>query len=162
LKYWFPWAAGCFSEGGGFASDAGPMYSPQVFKELMTPRLKTISDKCEELGVFHFFGSDGNIWPVADYMYLDGGVHGHYELDRNAGMDTIKLNEKYPHLTMAGNIASKTLDVGTPENVTAETKACLEKAKQTNKVIAGCSNIIISETTEENVNALLNAIAEFR
>lgn len=148
--------------GGDFASDHGPMYSPQVFHELMLPRLKRISECCRRLGLYHFFGTDGNVWPVAEDLYGSSGICGHYEFDRRAGMDIPKLHSLYPHITMVGNISSFTLHTGSPEEVEAETRACLEEAKETGKVIAGCSNIIISETPDRNVDVMLETIAKYR
>ncbi len=148
--------------GGDFASDPGPIYSPQIFHEMMLPRLKRISDACHRLGVYHFFGTDGNVWPVAEDLYGNSGIDGHYELDRRASMDILKVHERYPHITMIGNISSFTLHTGSPKDVESETRACIEEARRTNKVIAGCSNIIISETPDENVDAMLETIAKYR
>ncbi|MFO7898004.1 MAG: uroporphyrinogen decarboxylase family protein [Planctomycetota bacterium] len=151
-----------FFGGGDMASDRGPMYSPRVFRELVTPRLQRISDFCHERGVRHLFGTDGNVWPVAADLYGASGVDGHYEVDRRAGMDILRIHERYPHITMLGNISSFTLHTGTPADVREETRACLEEAKATNKVVAGCSNIIISETPMANVDAMLETLAEHR
>jgi len=148
--------------GGDFASDLGPMYSPRIFHELMLPRLQKISQACHRLGLYHLFGTDGNVWAVADDLYADSGVDGHYEVDRKAGMDILSIHQRYPHITMIGNISSFTLHTGSPDDVAAETRACLEEAKQSNKVIAGCSNIIVSQTPDRNVDAMLEAIAKYR
>lgn len=148
--------------GGDFASDLGPMYSPQVFHDLMLPCLKRISDKCHDLGAYHLFGTDGNVWAVAEDMYGASGLDGHYEFDRRAGMSPPEVNEKYPHIAMFGNVSSHTLHTGTPEDVRRETRECLEEAKATNKVVTGCSNIIISETSMENVRAMLETIEKHR
>ncbi|KPL03147.1 MAG: hypothetical protein AMK75_01805 [Planctomycetes bacterium SM23_65] len=154
--------ASIFFGGGDFASNQGPMYSPQVFRDLMVPRLKRISDRCHQLGTCHLFGTDGNLWPLADDFYVSSGIDGHYEVDRRAGMDILKIHERYPHITMFGNISSFTLHVGTPEDVAAETRACVEEAKATGKVVVGCSNIIVSETPMANVEAMLRTIEEYR
>ncbi len=151
-----------FFGGGDFASNHGPMYSPQVFKDLMVPRLRRISDFCHSLSCFHLFGTDGNVWPVADDLYGNSGIDGHYEFDRLAGMDIVKLHERFGHITMVGNIASFTLHVGSVEDVIAETRDCVEQAKATNKVIVGSSNIIISESPMKNVHAMLETIAKYR
>lgn len=148
--------------GGDMASDHGPMYSPRVFHDLLLPRVKAISDHCHERGAYHLFGTDGDVWPIADDFYANSRIDGHYEVDRRAGMDMVKINERYPHIAMVGNISSFTLHTGTPADVREETRACLEEAKQTNKVIAGCSNIIICETPMANVDALLETIAKYR
>lgn len=151
-----------FFGGGDFASNLGPMYSPRVFHDLMLPRLERVSEACHRAGAYHLFGSDGNVWPVAEDLYGRSGIDGHYELDRRAGMDILKVHERYPHITMVGNISSFTLHTGSPAEVAAETRACLFEAKQTNKVIAGCSNIIVPETPLQNVEAMLRAISECR
>jgi uroporphyrinogen-III decarboxylase len=77
-------------------------------------------------------------------------------------MDHVEVHAKYPKLVMAGNISSFTLHTGTPLDVEDEVKKMLDEARQTNKVITGCSNIIISETPMKNVDAMLNAIAKYR
>ena len=111
---------------------------------------------------YHLFGTDGNVWPAAEDLYGNSGIDGHYEVDRRAGMDIPRIHERYPHITMVGNISSFTLHTGSPEDVKAETRACLEEAKRTDKVIAGSSNIIISETPERNVDVMLETIAKHR
>jgi len=162
IKVLAPMGVRLFFGGGDFASNQGPMYSPRVFHDLMLPRLKRVSEACHEAGAYHLFGTDGDVWPVAEDLYGRSGVDGHYELDRRAGMDIVKIHERYPHITMVGNISSFILHMGSPEEVAAETRACLAEAKQTNKVVAGCSNIIVPETPLENMEAMLDTIAEYR
>lgn len=89
-------------------------------------------------------------------------MDGHYEFDRQAGMNPIEVHARYPKLVMVGNISSRVLHMGTPEDVEREVRECLEEARQTNKVITGCSNMILSETPPENIDALLNAIAKYK
>ena len=151
-----------FFGGGDFASNLGPMYSPRAFRDLMLPRLKRISEACHRAGAHHLFGTDGNVWPVAEDLYGNSGIDGHYELDRRAGMDILKIHRLYPRIVMVWNISSHTLHTGSPAQVEAETRACLDEAKQTNKVIAGCSNIIVPETPLQNVEAMLRTIAQHR
>ena len=148
--------------GGDFASDKGPMYSPRIFHDLMLPRLQVLSDYCHRAGAYHFFGSDGNLWPVAEDLYGRSGIDRHYEVDRRAGMTAREIHRRYPNITMAGDIPSHTLHTGTRQAVVAETRACLEEARETGKVISGCSNMIVSETPDENVLAMLETIAKFR
>lgn len=162
LDVLIPLGGRLFFGGGDFASDHGPMYSPKVFHDLMLPRLQRISEAAHRLGAYHFFGSDGNVWPVAKDLYGQSGVDGHYELDRKAGMDILEIHEQYPNITMVGNISSFTLHTGSPADVEEETRKCLLEAKKTNKVIAGCSNIIISETPMKNVEIMLKTISKYR
>jgi len=148
--------------GGDFANDSGPMYSPKIFHEFVLPRLKRISEFCRGVRAHHFFGSDGNVWPVAGDLYGSSGIAGHYEADRRAGMGIGKVHEKYPDITLIGNVTSHTLHTGTPAQVEAETRDCMEEAKRTGKGIVGCSNIIICETPMANVRAMMETMEKYR
>lgn len=148
--------------GGDFATDSGPMYSPKAFHEFVLPRLKRISEFCRSIGAHHFFGSDGNVWPVADDLYGSSGISGHYEADRRAGMGIARVHGKYPHITLIGNITSHTLHTGTTAQVEAETRECMEEGRRTGKAIIGCSNIIISETPMRNVRAMMETMSRYR
>ena len=162
IEFLVPRGVRLFFGGGDMAYNHGPMYSPKVFHDLMVPRLKRISDRCRELGVYHLFGTDGNLWPIADDFYGASGIHGHYEVDRRAGMDIRKVHERFGHIAMFGNISCHTLHLGTVDDVIAETRACMEEAKETGKVVVGCSNLIVPETPIENVEALLKTVDECR
>ena len=146
--------------GGDMASYHGPMYSPEVFRTLITPRLKEVTKACNARGMYHFFASDGNLWPIADDLFPH--VDGFYEIDSRAGMDLRLLRERYPHLTLVGNISSHTLHLGTKDEVIAETLSCMQAAKELGSIIVGCSNLIVSQTPEENLMAMLDTISENR
>jgi len=146
--------------GGDMASYHGPMYSPDMFRDLIVPRLKRVTDACRARGMYHFFASDGNLWPIADDLFP--AVDGFYEIDRRAGMDLRLLRERYPHLALVGNISSHTLHLGTKDEVIAETLSCMEAAKELGSIIVGCSNLIMPQTPEENLLAMVSTIAECR
>lgn len=146
--------------GGDMASYQGPIYSPRVFREMLVPRQKRVTEACHAHGMYHFFASDGNLWPIADDVFPN--VDGFYEIDRRAGMDLRLLRERYPHLTLVGNISSHTLHLGTKEEVIEETLSCMEAAKELGSIIVGCSNLIVSQTPEENLLAMLETIRENR
>jgi len=146
--------------GGDMATNHGPIYSPKAFREIMVPNLKRIVDACRALGKYYFFASDGNLWPIADDLFPI--VDGYYEIDRRAGMDLKLLRERYPHLTLIGNISSHTLHRGTTEEVVAETLSCIEAAKEYGSIIVGCSNLIVGQTPEENLLAMLETLKQER
>lgn len=148
--------------GGDFAGPLGPMYSPKVFHDLMMPRLKQITEWCRAEGVYHGFASDGNLWPVADDLFGAAEVDFFYELDRRAGMDLVKLREKFPHLTLWGGINSETLHRGTVEEVRVETLTALEQAQEHTSMVIGCSNQIVAGTPPENIEIMLETMREHR
>ena len=148
--------------GGDFASNQGPFYSPESFHELMLPGLKRITDACHKYGVYYLFASDGNLWPVAEDLFGNSGVDGFYEIDGRAGMDLRKLRERFPHLTLIGNISSVTLHTGTKEDVIRETMTCLEEAKRSGGIIVGVSNCIVPGTPEENLWTMVDTMKKNR
>jgi hypothetical protein len=151
-----------FFGGGDFASNSGPMYSPKIFKELILPGLKQVSEICHKHGGYHLFASDGNLWPVAEYLFGESGVDGYYEVDRRAGMDLKKLREKYPHLTLLGNISTWTMSQGTREDVKKEIMDSLETARKYSGIIVGVSNYPLPETPVENMEVLLETLKKHR
>jgi hypothetical protein len=148
--------------GGDMASNDGPFYSPRVFEELVAPRLKRATDACHAHGVRYLFASDGNLWPVADVLFGQCGVDGYFEVDGRAGMDLGRLRDAYPGLTLLGNISSQTVHRGTPQDVAAEALGCIEAAKRYNGIIVGLSNYAMPGTPPENLQAMIETIAQNR
>jgi hypothetical protein len=143
--------------GGDFASNKGPNYSPKAFHELMAPRLKRITEACNRYGGFHMFASDGNLWPVADDLFDYAHIDAFYEID-GGFMGIRELRRRYPDLTLLGNIRSATLHSGTRDDVIAETRACMEAAKELGSTIVGCSNQIVAGTPEESFWAMMETM----
>ncbi len=150
----------CFG-GGDFTGTRGPMYSPQVFHDLMLPRLKIITEGCEKAGTYHLFASDGDLWPIADDLFGEARTHGFYEVDRMF-MDLRELRERFPHLTLLGGIRSEVLHIGTVAEVIEETRTALEAAHECGSMIIGCSNQIVAGTPEENFWAMTETLEEER
>lgn len=148
--------------GGDLASNRGPFYSPGAFRELMAPRLRRISEACHQAGGFHLFASDGDLWPVTEDLFGASGVDGYFEIDRRAGMDLRRLRERFPGLTLLGNISSHTLHLGTREEVVAETHSCLTAATDCGGILVGCSNLIVAGTPLENFWAMTETIQTYR
>jgi len=144
--------------GSDFASNEGPMYSPKVFRELVLPGLKKITEKCHKYGMYYLFASDGNLWPVADALFGESGVDGYFEIDRRAGMCLDKLRKRFTDLTLIGNISSHTLHLGTKEQVIQEVLSCIDTAEKYGGIIIGTSNYIMPSTPKENIIAMLDTL----
>lgn len=151
-----------FFGGGDFAGYGGPMYSPRVFHELVLPRLQRLSEAFHRQGAYWLFASDGDLWPVADDLFGRSGVDGFYEIDRRAGMDLERLRDRFPDLTLVGNISSHTLHRGSREEVFEETRSCLEVAHRRRGVIVGLSNMPMPHSPVENIEVMLETIREYR
>ena len=148
--------------GMDFCSKQGPSISPSTFREVVAPALKVIVDACHEHGMYYFYASDGNFWPVAEDMFNVVGVDGWVETDKSAGMDLRELRERFPNVTIQGNIRVQVLHRGTREEVVREVMDCLEVAHELGGVIVGASNLIMPGTPPENIAAMLETIEKNR
>ena len=146
---------------GDMASKKGPLYSPATFHKFMLPRLKKITQLCNELNIYYFFISDGNLWPVAEDLFKESGIDGYGEIEGDSGMDLGKLKKEYGHLTFWGNVSCHTLRTGTKEDVIKETKSCIDKAAKGGGYIFGTSNAVLSGTPAENIIAMYETAKEY-
>ena len=148
--------------GGDFCLNSGPVYSPETFDRLILPRLIKLVARCNELGLKYVFRTDGLTWPVADSLFGKSGVHGYGEIDYSAGMRLNQLRERFPKLTLFGNLdCGGALIFGTEQEVRA---AVRENIEQTGGIghILGSSNCIMPETPVENYLAMLDEAVRFR
>ncbi|HCA47360.1 MAG TPA: hypothetical protein DEP45_08345 [Armatimonadetes bacterium] len=146
--------------GGDFAGKNGPLYSPKAFHDCMLPALQIVSKCCDEHDSWHFFASDGNLWPVAEDLFGNSGVQGFYEIDRRCGMDLELLRDTFPHLRLCGGISSETVHQGTVEDVVTETRSALDVARRRGQIVVGISNQVVPVTPLENFDAMMETLHE--
>ncbi len=146
--------------GGDFAGKNGPLYGPKAFHHCMLPALQIVSECCDEHDTWHFFASDGNLWPVAEDLFGNSGVQGFYEIDRRCEMDLEVIRDTFPHLRLCGGIASETLHQGSVEDVVAETRSALDVARRRGQIVVGVSNQVVPVTPLENFDAMMETLHE--
>ncbi len=148
--------------GGDLAATRGPLYSPRDFRELMLPRLKKMTEVCDRHGLVYFFRTDGWLWPITDDLFVNSGVKGFGEIDAVAGMDLGEIRAKLPHLVLWGNVdCAGALVGGTPAEVAAETRSCIDKAAAGGGYILGSSNVIHSECQTSNFETMVDTCREY-
>jgi uroporphyrinogen decarboxylase len=148
--------------GGDLASNAGPIYSPAMFRRLLLPRLKTITDAAHEAGLVYLFRTDGDVWPIARKLFVESGIDAFGEIDNDAGMEPAEIAEKFPHLTLWGGIScGRTLSLGNPASVREATRQVMEACKPGGGFIFGSSNSIHTGVPTENFVAMQEAAREF-
>ncbi|MFA5341775.1 MAG: uroporphyrinogen decarboxylase family protein [Clostridia bacterium] len=148
--------------GGDCACNRGLIYSNEIFKSLMVPRLRRISEKCHEYGLYHTFGSDGYFWDVADSFYIDTGIDAHYEADCSCGMDIRSIRTRYPNITVVGGIAASTLDKRSEEDVRTEVTEAVFAAKELSGAIVGCSNLVSPTTPIKNFMLMMELLHKYK
>jgi len=101
------------------ASTQNPMFSPQTAEEILAPAWGYMVDAFKAAGarkvVMH---SDGNIGPLLD-LFIDLGFDGINPVEYKAGLDCVKLREKYgDKLALIGGLSNGlVLPRGNPDEV---------------------------------------------
>lgn len=143
--------------GGDLADNRGPLYGPKFFKRYVLPCYKRIADHAHNLGLKYLFRSDGNLWSIADDIFVEAGIDGYGEIDYDAGMRIPELQERYPDLTCWGNVSCRLLRAGTPSQVKEAALHIVERCRTGGRLILGSSNAVLPGTPPENYFALLEA-----
>ncbi len=104
----------CFWEDMAYRN--GPLLSPELFKKLMAPRYKRVTDFLHSRGVdLIFVDSDGDISLLIP-LWLECGVNGMWPFEVQAGMDVVELRKEYGRdLLMIGGLDKRALAKGKKE-----------------------------------------------
>ena len=143
------------------AYKTGPMFSPQVFREVFLPRLRKVADAIHAAGLPWIHHSDGNLMPILDDL-LTLGMNGLHPIEPGP-MDINEVKQRYGHrLCLVGNIdLHYTLTRGTPAEVEAEVRDRIEQVGRGGGYIISSANTITSYCKLENVLAMRDAIARY-
>lgn len=132
----------------------GPMFSPEVFRTLIAPRMRKIAQKISVPWVLH---SDGDLLPIIEDL-LDLGIVGLHPIEPNV-MDLAYMKRTYGHrVCLLGNINLNTLGLGTPAQVEEEVKARIGEAGPGGGYIVTSGNSVASYCRPENVLAMAQAV----
>ncbi len=136
------------------AYNSGPMFSPQVLRELFLPRLKRLADTINLPWVYH---SDGDLSRIFDDL-LTLGMNG-FNPFQPPVMDIEKYKDDYgDRICLWGNIdLVYTLSHGTVGEVEAEVKQRIKKLAPGGGYILASANSITEFCKPENVFAMAQA-----
>lgn len=139
--------------GGDMAGNEGPFFAPETFQQVHLPAIRHLASGLRDLGIHYVWRTDGKLWSVMDMLFVDAGCAGYGEVDRDAGMTTAAVREKYPDLVLWNNVSSPDLRYRSEEWVREESARCIAESGGT-RYFHGCSNALILGTPVENVRAL--------
>lgn len=148
--------------GDDYASNAGPLFSPDIFNRFILPRLQKMIDCIHEEGGFAVKHSDGNLWKILDQI-VDTGIDGLNPMEPTAGMDIGEVKTKYgDRVCLLGNIdCAHLLPHGTREEVEQAVRECIDKASQGGGFILTSSNSIHSSVDPENYRTMIEYAKKF-
>ena len=138
-----------------FAFKTGPIYSPQLLREVVMPYARAVAAEMKLPWVFH---SDGNFMAVLDDI-VSLGMNALNPLEPGC-MDVDYLTQHYPNLVLIGGIDIDVLARGTPDEVRAMTRACFRTMNPNGKYAPSSCNSIARFAKPENVRAMFDEIAE--
>lgn len=148
--------------GDDYASNSGPLMSPEVFREFILPHLQQTTDIIHEEGAYCIKHTDGNIWPILD-MIVDTGADGLNPIEPAAGMDMGEVKKVYgDRICLVGNIdCTDLLCRQSPEAVRKAVKECIRAGAPGGGFMLSSSNSIHSSVKPENFMAMIAAAREF-
>ena len=89
----------------------GPMISQQVFEEFLAPYYRRLIAELNELNIPLIVDTDGDVTQLAPWLQ-SVGVAGVLPLERQAGVDGMKLRQQFPKLRMVGHFNKLTMNRG--------------------------------------------------
>ena len=135
----------------------GPMYSPQVFRDLILPRIRRVARGITIPWVMH---TDGNIMPILDDI-LSLGISGLHPIEKGA-MDIRAMKRDYGNrVCLLGNVDLNILGLGTPEQTDAEVRDLIRHVAPGGGYIVTSGNSIATYLRPENVLAMSQAVARY-
>jgi uroporphyrinogen-III decarboxylase len=107
----------------------GPMISPELFDEFIAPCYKEIIPFLKENGVQNVFVDTDGDFTILINNFMDAGVEGFLPVDVNAGVDIVKVREKFPKVKFIGGFNKLEIVEG-PAAIDAEFARILPVIKQ--------------------------------
>ncbi len=91
----------------------GPMISKRTFEEFVAPYYRHLIPRLLERNIVPFVDTDGDVTLLVPW-FAELGVNGILPLERQAGVDGMKLRAAYPRLLMVGHFDKMTMNQGEP------------------------------------------------
>jgi uroporphyrinogen decarboxylase-like protein len=91
----------------------GPMLSQTLFDEFIAPYYRQITPRVKEMGAYTIVDSDGDISEMVPWMQA-AGIEGVLPLERQAGVDGMRLRDRFPHWRMIGHFDKMVMTRGEP------------------------------------------------
>lgn len=112
----------------------GPMLSEDCFNEFMKPYYQMVIPELKKHGIKVIVDSDGDISKMVPWL-IDAGIEGILPLERQAGVDIVELNKKYPDFYWIGGFDKMTMFQG-EEAMRAEFERLLPALKSGHYIAA--------------------------
>jgi uroporphyrinogen decarboxylase len=104
------------------------MVSPHWMREHLFGRIKRVADAIHDGGKYFSFHSCGNVNAVVPDL-IEAGIDALNPIEVTSGMDLAEVKRLYgDRLVIMGNANANIVQMGTPDEVRAEVRRCLDDA----------------------------------
>jgi uroporphyrinogen decarboxylase len=125
-----------------YCTNQGPFFSPEMFREFVTPYLKESVAEFKKRGAWVIKHTDGNIMPILDDL-VSAEPHALHSIDPMAGVDIRVVKDKVgDKVALCGNVHCAFMQTGTPEQVRESAEYCLKWAKPGGGYVFCTSNCV--------------------
>ncbi len=143
-------------------SQTSLLMSPEAFDEFIFPRLKKWCGMIHSYGAKVFFHTDGAAEPLIPRL-IEAGIDVLNPIQHVCpGMDCKEIKAKYgDRLIFHGGVENqKILPFGTPDEVAAETRKCIDELGPVGYLPCSC-HFAQADTPIENVMALIKTVQQY-
>jgi hypothetical protein len=137
-----------------FAFKTGPVYSPELLREVVLPHARAVAAEIRLPWIWH---SDGNYMVVLEDV-LSLGMNALNPLEPGC-LDLEYLLAKHPGTALAGGVDVDILARGTGEDVRRAVRECFATMNRNGRYMAGSSNSIPDYCKPENVRTFFEEVA---
>lgn len=89
----------------------GPMISKRTFDDFVAPYYRVLLPRLQERGIPLYMDTDGDVTLLVPWL-KELGIEGVLPLERQAGVDAMKLRQQFPDLRMIGHFDKMTMNRG--------------------------------------------------
>jgi hypothetical protein len=136
----------------------GPMLSRGQFDEFLLPYYKKVIPYIHEQGIKVLVDTDGDLTEMIPWL-LEAGADGIFPLERQAGVDIVKIREQFPNLLIMGAYDKMAMSKGEPE-MRAEFERLLP-VMRAGGFLPGTDHQVPPEVSLENYRIYLKLYAEY-
>ena len=150
-------AVGAILHADDLAYFSGLMIKPEVFRRYVFPAYKSLAATCKERKILYLFHSDGQIGSVIPDI-IDCGFVGLHPLEPKP-MDAVQVKREWGNrICLLGHIDVDLLARGTPQEVSARTRWCMDNLARDGGYCPGSANSVPDYVPLANYKAMLETI----
>ena len=145
----------------GLSDDYGgqdrPLISPKLWRRFIKPHLRRMYDRIRGAGKFVYMHSCGHVLPlIPDLIEVGGNI---LQPLQPEAMDVFEVKRRFGRdLCLMGGISTqRTLPLGTPEQVRAEVRRCLQHLGTGGGYVMAPAKCILPDVPVENAIALIDS-----